>query len=83
MLNILVLSDIMTIRGYKIVYTLNKSRTKTATYKYSAWGETLDEYNSNKLSPNPIRYSGEYEDSESGMIYLRNRYYDISMQMIV
>ena len=66
-----------------IVYTLTDSRAKTATYKYSAWGETLDEYNSNKLSPNPIRYSGEYEDSESGMIYLRNRYYDISMQMIV
>lgn len=56
MLNTLVLSDIMTIRRYKIVYTLNDSRTKTATYKYSAWGETLDEYDSNTSALNPIKY---------------------------
>ena len=66
-----------------IVYTLTDSRAKTATYKYSAWGETLDEYNSNKLSPNPIRYSGEYEDSESGMIYLRGRYYDPDLRRFI
>ena len=66
-----------------IVYTLNDSRTKTATYKYSAWGETMDEYDSNTSSPNPIKYSGEYEDSESGMIYLRGRYYDPELRRFI
>ena len=28
---------------------------------------------------NPFRYCGEYADSETGMIYLRNRYYDPSV----
>ena len=27
-------------------------------------------------APNPFGYSGEYHDSETGLIYLRNRYYD-------
>ena len=29
-------------------------------------------------APNPFGYSGEYHDSETGLIYLRNRYYDSS-----
>ena len=29
-------------------------------------------------TPNPFGYSGEYHDSETGLIYLRNRYYDSS-----
>ena len=33
----------------------------------------MDSYNS---SMNPIGYAGEYHDEESGMIYLRGRYYD-------
>ena len=28
---------------------------------------------------NPFRYCGEYMDAESGLIYLRNRYYDPSV----
>ena len=65
------------------MYTLTDSRAKTATYKYSAWGETMDEYDSNTSSPNPIKYSGEYEDSESGMIYLRGRYYDPELRRFI
>ena len=29
-------------------------------------------------APDPFGYSGEYHDSETGLIYLRNRYYDSS-----
>ena len=28
------------------------------------------------LDDNPFRYAGEYFDEETGLIYLRNRYYD-------
>ena len=43
------------------------------TYSYDAFG--------NQQAPdtnddNPLRYCGEYYDTESGLIYLRNRYYD-------
>ena len=54
--------------------------TASNTYKYEPWGTitaktgTLD---------NPIRYSGEYYDDESGLIYLRNRYYDPSLRRFI
>ncbi len=48
----------------------------TKNYRYDAFGNL-------KKSPasdtNPFRYSGEYYDDESDLIYLRNRYYDPSV----
>ncbi len=48
----------------------------TDTAKYSAFGErrTADPF-----VYNPFGYTGEYTDKESGLIYLRNRYYDPSL----
>ena len=45
-----------------------------ADYTYSAYGELIAG-ESNGIN-NPIRYGGEYTDEESGLIYLRARYYD-------
>ena len=45
-----------------------------ADYTYSAYGELIAD-GSNGIN-NPIRYAGEYTDEESGLIYLRARYYD-------
>ena len=45
-----------------------------ADYTYSAYGELIAG-ESNGIN-NPIRYAGEYTDEESGLIYLRARYYD-------
>ena len=49
---------------------------RAATYDYDAFGNTLIE--EGEIN-NPIRYSGEYLDEETGLIYLRARYYDSSV----
>ncbi len=53
---------------------LNSSGTKTKEYEYNAFGKIDVESNIN--TSNPWQYCGEYKDSETGLIYLRNRYYD-------
>ena len=53
---------------------LNSSGTKTKEYEYNAFGKVDNE--SNISTSNPWQYCGEYKDSETGLIYLRNRYYD-------
>ena len=45
-------------------------------YDYDAYG---NQYNLYVNDTNPLRYCGEYFDEESGLIYLRNRYYDPSI----
>lgn len=45
------------------------------TYKYDSFGNERTE----STSANPFRYNGEYTDLSSGLIYLRNRYYDPSI----
>jgi len=47
-------------------------------YTYDAWGNHLTETETATYETN-IRYAGEYYDDESGLIYLRNRYYDPSI----
>ena len=39
------------------------------TYDYDAFGKKLT---STGMSDNPFRYCGEYIDSKTGLIYLRN-----------
>ena len=46
----------------------------TDNYYYDAFGNEQ----SNTENTNPFRYCGEYYDEESGLIYLRNRYYNSS-----
>lgn len=43
------------------------------SYSYDEWGNIL---NKQETISNPIRYGGEYFDEESGLYYLRARYYD-------
>ena len=42
-------------------------------YRYDAFG---NQKTANANDTNPFRYAGEYYDKETGLIYLRNRYYD-------
>ena len=37
------------------------------------WGKITEE---TETVPNSIKYAGEYNDAETGFIYLRNRMYD-------
>ncbi|MCU6795127.1 S8 family serine peptidase [Paenibacillus sp. WQ 127069] len=43
------------------------------TYDYDIWGNVLSK---TEGMNNPYRYTGEPQDDESGLIYLRARYYD-------
>ena len=53
---------------------LNDNGSKSKNYEYDAFGNIENETNASTY--NPWQYCGEYTDPESGLIYLRNRYYD-------
>jgi len=56
-----------------VVQTVDEAGTVQNQYDYDIWGNpTLTV----ETSSNAIRYSGEYMDSETGLYYLRARYYD-------
>ena len=44
-----------------------------ATYSYDAYGNTTTPP---AAISNPLKYAGQYQDAESGLYYLRARYYD-------
>jgi len=52
----------------------------TNEYDYDAYG---NQKGFSTTDTNPFRYSGEYYDSESGLIYLRNRYYDPEIERFI
>ena len=43
------------------------------SYTYDEWGNILSKQ---EQMSNPLKYAGEYYDEESGLYYLRARYYD-------
>jgi RHS repeat-associated protein len=47
--------------------------TVVATYSYDPYGNLTG---STGTATNPLRYAGQYADAESGLYYLRARYYD-------
>ena len=62
-----------------IVAILNASGTKVVEYKYDAWGNPIAMSGSMLGTlgySNPFRYRGYVYDYESGLYYLRSRYYD-------
>ena len=48
----------------------------TATYEYDAFGNELKGSETGETHENSFRYNGQQVDEESGLIYLRNRYYN-------
>jgi RHS repeat-associated protein len=51
----------------------NSSGSSVATYRYDSYGNLVA---STGTITNPFRFAGQYQDSESGLYYLRARYYD-------
>ena len=51
----------------------NSSGGVVATYTYDAYGSTMAKTGT---ASTPLGYAGQYTDPESGLIYLRARYYD-------
>jgi RHS repeat-associated protein len=58
----------------------NQAGTVVNTYAYDAYGNTTASTGS---ITNPFRYAGEYQDAESGLYYLRARYYDPASQQFL
>ncbi len=56
-----------------VVQILNENGNIVNSYNYDEWGNIL---NQTEQISNPIKYAGEYYDEESGLYYLRARYYD-------
>ncbi len=56
-----------------VVALMDESGSFVNTYSYDAWGNITSQ---TETIDNPIKYAGEYLDNETGLYYLRNRYYD-------
>jgi|GEM_PF-835263 len=56
-----------------VVQMVDKDGKIVNNYKYDEWGNTLV---ANEGVKNPFKYSGEIYDDETGLYYLRARYYD-------
>ena len=56
--------------GKEKPFSINPAGNETILYHWK---------NETENTHNPFRYCGEYYDEESGLIYLRNRYYDPSI----
>ena len=63
-----------------------------ANYNYDAWGGVISVTDSNGAAitdpthianVNPLRYRGYYFDSETGLYYLRSRYYDPAVKRFI
>ena len=48
----------------------------TATYEYDAFGNLIEGSETGETKENSFLYNGQQTDEESGLIYLRNRYYN-------
>ncbi len=58
----------------------NSSGAVVNTYTYDAYGKTEAQTG---INYNPFGYTGEYTDAESGLVYLRARYYDPQTQQFL
>ena len=65
-----------------VVSILNAGGTSVAEYSYNAWGKVLSATGT-MAAINPIRYRGYYFDSDSGLYYLKSRYYDPNLQRFI
>ena len=58
-----------------ILKVITATGTEAATYTYDAWGKLLTS-TGDMAEINPLRYRGYFYDTETGLYYLKSRYYD-------
>lgn len=60
---------------------VNAAGVTRVTYEYDAWGNIISTTSTSAAlaNANPLRYRGYIYDSETGLYYLNNRYYDPEM----
>ena len=56
-----------------VIRVSDRTGTLLNEYDYDAFGNAITE---KETVRNPYRYAGYYQDSESGLYYLRSRYYN-------
>ena len=69
-----------------IVSIVDESGTAIVNYSYDSWGRLLQIEGSKKDTIgilNPFRYRDYYYDTETGMYYLENRYYDPEIRRFI
>ena len=65
-----------------VVYIFGSGKYQFSHYDYTGWGEEADWYDWYS-DFNPMRYCGEYYDKESGLTYLRGRYYSSDIKRFI
>ena len=63
-----------------VVSVRNETLDEIANYEYDIYGE---EKSSTGTYDSPIRYTGQYYDAETGMYYLRARFYDPAIRRFI
>ena len=58
-----------------ILKVITATGTEAAAYTYDAWGKLLTS-TGDLADINPLRYRGYFYDTETGLYYLKSRYYD-------
>ena len=69
-----------------IIGLIDSSGKQVVEYQYDSWGNTVSitgSLASTVGQKNPFRYRGYYLDAETGMYYLRSRYYDPGIRRFI
>ena len=69
-----------------IIALVDEAGDTVVNYTYDSWGKVLNITGSRKDTIgqlNPFRYRGYYYDKETGMYYLKNRYYDPELRRFI
>ena len=59
-----------------VIQVIDENGNAVNSYSYDEWGNILT---AQEQINNPMKYAGEYFDDETGLYYLRARYYDSSI----
>ena len=69
-----------------VIALIDDTGETVVEYKYNSWGKILSITGSKASTigkTNPFRYRGYYYDEETGMYYLKNRYYDPEIRRFI
>lgn len=69
-----------------VIALIDDAGETVVEYKYNSWGKILIITGSKASTigkTNPFRYRGYYYDEETGMYYLKNRYYDPEIRRFI
>lgn len=69
-----------------VIALIDDAGETVVEYKYNSWGKIMSITGSKAGiigKTNPFRYRGYYYDEETGMYYLKNRYYDPEIRRFI